>query len=87
MEALEYDRVFKDIPLDYTVDQLRVFIKAVKAERKRLAKQVEDYKSGLVPAYISNQGKWYNGLCKRIHAVDTVKFKAIRLYREKRDAQ
>ena len=87
MNPIEYDRLFQEIPTDYSIDQLKTAIKALKSERKRLAGQIEDYKLGNVPAYIQDTGKWYNGLCKRAHSVDTVKFKLIRLYREMRDGR
>lgn len=87
MDNLEYDRLFKSIQDDYTSPQIRLFIKALWLERDRIIKQLEDYKAGVIPAYIKNPGKWYNGLCLRIHAIDKVKSIAVKLCRERKDAQ
>ena len=86
MDHLEYDRLFKAIPDDYTSPQIRLFIKALWVERDRIIKQLEDYKTGIMPTYVKNHGGWYNGLCLRIHAIDKVKSIAVQLCRERKNA-
>ena len=85
MDALEYDRLFKEIPEDYTLAQLKYFIHEIRAERRKLKKQIDEYKVGIKPTYINEGGRWYNGLCKRVHILDAKDLEVSKIYRAKRD--